>query len=425
VPALWAVSELRPGPRPAYEHTILAAVDRTEAALGPRLDRAIAEGRRGSPGAGWSVATKRLATARLEVVDAAETGGPSPVMGPWFGSVGSAAEPGPRLWVTHLESVATCPWRAFVGRRLGVRPLPDPHLGLPDLDQRLLGTVVHEVLESIVTGGVTGGKTGYAEALEREPVMVPWPTEEELESLLVAAAARVVFDEGLSGFGLARLLAAQARPVLAVARMVEWGPSGRLVSVLAAEVEGEIRSGASGRTIAFRADRLDDGGIATDYKTGKPRSTAKRPSTREAHLLTAVSTGRVLQAVAYALAAPAGAGTGRYLYLRPDIGDAPPESRLVEVSGRDPEVIAAFDSAVKAIDGSLTAGSAFPRVEEANRKNSEHCGFCEVSEACRRDDSRFTQTLVELMEAEDGPADEVLTAARGLWWLGVERKADG
>jgi hypothetical protein len=327
--------------------------------------------------------------------------------------------------VTHLESVATCPWRAFVGRRLGVRPLPDPHLGLPDLDQRLLGTVVHEVLENIVTGGVTGEKPAYAEALEREPVMVPWPAEKDLESLLVAAAARVVFDEGLSGFGLARLLAAQARPVLEVARTVEWGLSGRLVAVLAAEVEGEIRSGASGRTIAFRADRLDDGGIATDYKTGKPRSKAKRPATREAHLLTAVSTGRVLQAVAYALAAPAGDGTGRYLYLRPDIGDAPPESRLVEASGRDPELIAAFDTAVKAIDASLTAGSAFPRVEEPNGKTSGHCSFCEVSEARRRDDSRFTQTLVELMEAVDGPVDEVLTAARGLWWLGVERKADG
>jgi len=424
VPALWAVDEPRPGPRPAYEHAVLTAVGGAEIALEPRLDRAIVEGRRASPRAGRSVRSDRLAVARLEVVDAAEAGGGAPAMGPWSGAVGSAAEPGPRLWVTHLESVATCPFRAFVGRRLGVRPLPDPHIGLPDLDQRLLGQVVHEVLESIVTGGVTGMKLTYAEALDHQPVVVPWPAKEDFEAVLEAAAARVVFDEGLSGFGLARLLTAQARPVLEIARAVEWGDSGRLEGVLAAEVEGEIRSRVAGRTIAFRADRLDDGGTATDYKTGKPRSTAKRPSTREAHLLTAVSTGRVLQAVAYALAAPAGDGTGRYLYLRPDIGDAPPESRLVEASGRDPELTAAFDTAVQAIGASLTVGAVFPRVEEPNGKKSEHCGFCEVSEACRRDDSRFTRTLVDLMEADDGSADEVLTASRGLWWLGVDRTAD-
>jgi len=425
VPALWASNEPRPGPRPAYEHTVLTAVDRAQVALGTRLEQAIVEGRRGSPHTEWSVPTDRLATARLEVVDAAESGGSAPVMGPWFGSVGSAADPGPRLWVTHLESVATCPWRAYVGRRLGVRPLPDPHLGLPDLDHRLLGTVVHEVLENIVTGGETGKKTPYVEALEREPMAVPWPAKRKIEALLEAAAARVVFDEGLSGFGLARLLAAQARPVLEVARMVEWGDGGKREGVLAAEVEGEIRSGALRRTIAFRADRLDTGGSATDYKTGKPRSTAKQQTTRARHLLADVSTGRVLQAVAYALAAPAGDGTGRYLYLRPDIGAAPLESRLVEASGRDPELTGAFDTAVDAIDASLTAGAVFPRVEEPDGKTSGHCSFCEVSEACRRDDSRFSQTLVSLMGAQDEVADDVLNAARGLWWLGVDRTADG
>jgi len=424
VPALWTADELRPGPRPAYEHTVVTAMDRGGETLEPRLGRAMVEGRRASPRARWSIAADRLAKARLEVVDAAEAGGTHPVMGPWFGGVGTAAEPGPRLWVTHLESVATCPWRAFVGRRLGVRPLPDPHHGLPDLDHRLLGQVVHEVLESIVTGGVTGRKTPYAEALEREPGVVPWPAKNELEALIEAAAARVVFDEGLSGFGLARLLTAQARPVLEIARVVEWGDSGRLEGVLAAEVEGEIRSRASGRRIAFRADRLDEGGIATDYKTGKPRSTAKQSSTRARHLVTDVSTGRVLQAVAYALAAPAGGGTGRYLFLRPEIGDAPPESRFVEASGQDEELTAAFSTAVEAIERSLTAGSVFPRVEEPNGRTSEHCSFCEVSEACRRDDSRFTRTLVDLMDAEDGEADDVVTAARALWWLGVDRQAD-
>ncbi len=270
MPALWAVDEPRPGPRPAYEHTVLTAMDRAEVGLESRLDRAIVEGRRASPRAGWSVATDRLATARLEVVDAAETVGAAPAMGPWFGGVGSAAEPGARLWVTHLESVATCPWRAFVGRRLGVRPLPDPHLGLPDLDQRLLGQVVHEVLESIVTGGVTGKKLAYAEALEREPMVVPWPAKKDLEAVLEAAAARVVFDEGLSGFGLARLLAAQARPVLEVARTVEWGDVGQARRRSRGRGRGRdpIRGVGADHRLPRRSSRRRRGS-ATDYKTGK------------------------------------------------------------------------------------------------------------------------------------------------------------
>ena len=205
--------------------------------------------------------------------------------------------------------------------------------------------------------------------------------------------------------------------------IMTYTPGEQEKTLLAAEVEGGFLSETTGRTITFRADRLDRGPMATDYKTGKPMSGAQRPDTRKKHLLAKVKTGRLLQAVAYALATSSHEGSGRYVYLRPDIGAAPSESRIVEASADDSALTGAFNEAVEAIDACLTAGLVFPRVEEPNRKKAAHCATCQVAEACRRDDSVFRRRLVELMETEDESADEPLVAARRLWWLGVERKA--
>ena len=422
VPSLWALERARVGPRPAYEHAVLTAVAGCDGVLKDRLVLAVSEGREAVAASSESVPADRQAMARLDVLDAAEPGQGSPQVGPWFGFVASAAEPGDRLWVTHLEKVATCPWRAFLGRRLGVRPLPDPHLDLPDPDHRLVGEVVHGVLEYIVTGATDGISLSFEEALNRQPSIIRWPSKKRLERIIDEMARQVVFDEGLSSFGLAPLLAARVRPVLDVVKEVEWSASGELPGVLAAEVEGEIRSQASGRTIAFRADRLDSGPRTTDYKTGKPLSGAKLPKTREKHFLKKVETGRMLQAVAYALASPLHAGVGRYVYLRPEIGDTPPEARIVEVSGLDESFTESFDNAVKAIEASLENGAAFPRVDEPKGKKAEHCGYCGVSEACRRDDSDFRRRLVELMESDEEAEPGAVAAARELWWLGIHEE---
>ncbi|MCU0303456.1 MAG: PD-(D/E)XK nuclease family protein [Thermoanaerobaculales bacterium] len=407
------------GPRPSYEHAVLAAAGgaRPSANL---LTLAVEEGRAGIGALSGAVPAARLALARLEVVGRLEPAPGASPLGPWSGFVGSATSPGERVWVTHLERVATCPWQAFVGRRLGVRPLPDPHLGLPDPDHRLVGNVVHEVLERIVAGP-RGERSTLDEALPRPPRTVPWPPDRDLDELVIEAARRVVFDEGLGGFGLVPLLAARARPVLEVAREVEWGGGGALEGVLAAEIVGELAGEVGRRVIGFRADRLDAGPRATDYKTGGPLSGAKKPETRARHLLAAVATGRALQAAAYALATPG--GIGRYLYLRPEIGDAPVEARVLEATGDDPELGAAFDAAVRTVDAALVAGAAFPRVAEPKGKKAGHCEHCEVAEACRVDDSSFTRRLVELMEGIGGDGAPGLEEARELWWLGVEREA--
>lgn len=419
-PPLWSE---RPdtGPRPAYEHAVIAATrGTTDGAL---LTSAITEGRAGAATFEPSISPDRLAAARLDVVHALreiedERGTIS--VAPWFGFVGDATTPGDRLWVTHLEAVAECPWRAFVERRLGVRPLPDPHLGLPEPDNRLVGSVVHAVLERIVDPAAHP-RQSLTEALGRTPRTVRWPTERELDELLADAAERVAYDEGLGGFGLARLLAARARPLLAVARDVEWAGGTAIEGVLAAEITGEVADRPGGRVIGFRADRLDVGPCATDYKSGKPLSCAKNAETRERHLLAKVRAGHLLQAAAYALAAPG--GVGRYLYLRPDIGDAPDDARDHRASGDDPEIAAAFDRAVAVIIAALEAGAAFPMIDEPKGKSADPCAYCQIEEACRRGDTAVRQRLNELMTDDRIDETSEIAAARDLWWLGVDREA--
>ena len=389
-----------------------------------RFALALAEGRNDSMTETATVSARRLASSRLAVIRAAEPDEGSPPVGPWSGFVGSATTPGNRLWVTSLEGVATCPWQSFLHRRLGVRPLPDPHLGLPDPDHRLVGAVVHEVLERIVIEVTKAARLGYDEALERTPVSVPWPSTSRVDDVLNEAARRVVFDEGLSGFGLARLLVAGAGPVLAVAADIEWNGATMLEGVLAPEITGGVAIPRSGRTIAFRADRLDRGPAATDYKTGRPLSNGKKPETRFDHLFKKVSRGRVLQAVAYALAGPSDVGVGRYVYLKPDIGDAPPESRVIEAAAGNEDLSGAFFDSVEAIESALEMGAAFPRVREADGKKADHCRFCSVAEGCRRDDSEFRRRLVQLLEDDEPSDDAAINAARRLWWLGVDREAD-
>jgi hypothetical protein len=416
---LWAAGDEAVGPRPAYEHAVLATTEAQR--VNPHLlALAVEEGREDAGVASSLVPADRLSAARADVVDLLEGNNGEAPVGPWFGFVGAATTPGERVWITHLERVAACPWRAFVERRLGVRPLPDPQLGLPDPDHRLTGSVVHEVLERIVAGPGREDLT-LGEAIQRRPRTVPWPADDDLEGLLTAAAAKVAYDEGLGGFGLASLLAARARPILAVAREVEWAGGCTIDGVLASEIEGGLVVAAIGRAIGFRADRLDVGPRATDYKSGRPLSDTKKASTRKKHLLAKVTAGHVLQAAAYALAAPG--GVGRYLYLKPDIKDAPVEARMLEARGDDPDLAAAFFEAVRVIDAALVAGAAFPMVDEPKGKNADPCRYCEVEEACRRGDSAYRKGLNELMEGIGGDGTAALTAARELWWLGAERKA--
>ncbi|MCW8985709.1 MAG: PD-(D/E)XK nuclease family protein, partial [Thermoanaerobaculales bacterium] len=424
VPQLWPVEDSAPRPRPAYELAVLAA---------PRVDRngfqsllgsALAEDLVGENEETTVVASDELAAARADVLAAVEVSPATDDPGPWFGFAGAADRQidGP-MWVTRLEATGTCPWRAFVHQRLGIFPLPDPHLGLPGIDATLVGQVVHGVLERIVLDAIEDPPGDLGSVIAGPPAEVSWPPPARFDELLQREAERVARREGLATIGMAPLLEARARQFLATARAIEWGPDGTLSGVLAPEVEGTIAVRGVERSLAFRADRVDvgaDGPELVDYKAAKPLSTVKTDDIRESHLLDLIARGRLLQAATYAGAAGAFNGVGRYLYLKPD-DRWTDEMRSVIVRGDDEEVVARFEEAVRTIAEGRARGIVFPRLEEADGKNAEHCRFCRVAEACRRDDSGFRRRLVDWMQAEVETEERDAGAARALWWLGVDR----
>jgi hypothetical protein len=409
-------------PRPAFEHAALAAEHGPREVLAPLLAMARIEGRDraalpAEDASGWALA-------RIEILDAIDPTVPVGGPGPWSGLVGEGSRPGTRLpSVTRVEGLAECPFQALLVRRLGMAPMPDPRSGLPDTRGALVGSVVHAVLERIVADRLGRRRGRLDELADAEPVTVAWPDDGRLEAIVAEAAASLARRHGLVALGMAPLLAAQARPFLAVARAVEWGAGGEVAGILGAEVAGELKVAGLPQPLAFRADRVERGetGLSmVDYKTSAPPSEAQRESTRRRHLLRLVARGDALQGVAYALAVPGQPGEGRYLHLRPELGDAPEEARQVRIVSGDAELATAFARAVAAVAEAWRAGAMFARVEEPDRKDGRGCEFCSVKEACLRDDSGFRRRLVAWLAADDPAATPIEEAARRLWRLGFD-----
>jgi RecB family exonuclease len=410
-------------PRPAFEHAILAAEHGRRDRLAPILAAAGGEGRR----RGGLAPAEMLewAEARVGVIERIDPEGAVSGPGPWAGLVGERARPGVRLpSITGVEDLVRCPLRALLVRRLGVSPMPDPRLGLPDTRGALVGSLVHAVLERVVEDAVGRGGLRLEETGSLPAVAVPWPDRARLEALLVSASEALAASHGLDALGIAPLLAAQARPYLEVARRVEGGDTGVIEAVVAAEVTGELHLEGPKPPIRFRADRLDRSGgnvSMVDYKTGGPPSTAKRQDTRHRHLLQSVAKGDLLQAVAYALAGGGDRAEGRYLYLKPELGDAPEEARDVRVAADDGPIAEAFDDALSTAVEAWLTGAMFARMEEPDGDEGRSCGFCNVAEVCLRDDSAVRRRLVAWLVMDDDSATPMERAARRLWRLGFDR----
>ena len=426
-PVVWSTCRSDFGPRPAYEHAVLAAAGGRREDLPPILAVALAEGVSFDEEASSAL---ELAQVRVAILDEVDPKLPASGPNPWFGFVGGACRVERNgLSVTRVEAVAECPWSSFVTRRLGVAPMPDPHLGLPDPKGLLVGNVVHRVLERIVREGLRDTSAATIEELTgRDPEPIRWPDSPTFESILLEAARQVAAEAGMAQRGMPVLLAARSRPYLEVARRTEWGDAGVLTTVLAAEVSGIAEIPGVDEAIRFRADRVDrgpEGLICVDYKTGKPFSTAKQEATRRKHLMKKVAMGRMLQAAAYAGASGVGPTSGRYLWLKPDINETPEAARSAVITSDDRTSAEFLALAVNAVVRASDEGAMFPRVEEVGSdKLPDHCRYCAVVEVCRRDDSGFRRRLVDWMEAGDDGARPVDSAARTLWHLGVPLEAE-
>jgi hypothetical protein len=438
-----------PGPstlRPADEHAVIAALHAPRSTFGAVLATALEEARTellgvGEPGASGSSALRPadLAAVRVAVLDELDPDLRTPEgravrarLGPYFGFVGhfvTAADGGvdPRrmdLSVTHLETLAGCPWQLFLGRLLQLEPTPDPLAALPGADPLLLGNTVHRVLERIVQA---------ASATEHPPIPIPWPAVSDLDVLMLDVAAQTLAAEGILLPGLARALAERARPYVEAAGAADWTDG--VLPVLRAESKEEVEvfdAAGRSRPLRFRADRVDRGSFEgslrfTDYKTGRPLSTATKPDVRRRHFLNRVRGGTFLQAVAYLLAARDEPALGRYLYLRPDL--PPAAERELAVASGDGDFTAAFDRAVHAVLAAWDQGSFFPRVvDTAGRNEPVRCEYCSVAEACLRGDSgarnrlfQWTETA-RTEESSLAPHEQSLLA---VWRLPAKEKEAG
>lgn len=439
---LWALPAAGPlsGPRTAEEHAVMAGLHAPRRWFGRVLPLAVEEGRReladlvaaqqpACP-AIFDLPPARLAAARLAVLEemdpdlrTAEGRTARSLLGPYFGFIGrlpgGAGEPRLReLYVTQLENLAACPWQLFLMRLLRVEPTPDPLGALPGVDALLLGNVVHATLERIARPPERPEPGARLRAVS--PAAIAWPDEEDLAATLLEEATRLLADEGIRLPGLAQALADRARPMLEVARDVDWGDAGE-VAVLATEHEGDLDVGeAPGRLrrVLYKADRVDVGAgglmVWTDYKTGRPISEARTAETRRRHFLERVRSGSNLQAVAYLLGSE-GESMGRYLFLRPRLDE---DAREVAVTTGDQEFIAAFAAASEAVLVAWEEGSFFPRlVKPDGREEPIRCSYCAVAEACLRGDSGARKRLSQwtLATGEPGAGEEALLRVWRLW----------
>jgi hypothetical protein len=434
VPPLWSLPKAGPlpGPRTAGEHAIMAGLYAPRRWWGRVMRLALKEARAEIAAPAFDLSPERLATARLAVLEemdpdlrTSEGRAARHRLGPYFGFVGKLAggeegEPRQRsLYVTQLENLAACPWQLFLVRLLRIEPTPDPLGALPSVDPVLLGNTVHGVLERIARPPGRERPRGGVRHLD--PIAIVWPDGREVEQWLYEESVRLLEEEGVFLPGLARALAERARPMLETARDMDW--TAGAVPVLATEVEGELDVGDTPgplRHVLFQADRVDKAGglvIWTDYKTGRPIATARRPEYRRRQFLERVRRGTNLQAVAYLLGSE-GESKGRYLYLRPGLDDG---ERELAVTNADEDFIQAFAAASEAVLAAWESGSFFPRVVELDgRKEPPRCGFCSVAEACLRNDSGARQRLHEWT----GQGIEALGPEEGalvrVWRLGAK-----
>ncbi len=383
--------------------------ERPDGSIRPPLEHATALGLAGVR-RGLAVAAEVLGDRRADhlqpLLDELDPPRARADLGPFLGVTGTGppAEP----WVTRLEAFSACPWRQFLERELGLAPPAEAMLAGTSLRGVLAGAVVHRVLERIVreAGAPSGPETELAQLAERQPVDVCWPAPEGVAALAEEEARGVAAEEGVPALG--RALAQLAVPYLERAAELDW-PTGRRL-VLGAEIRGACSlapRGAREISVSFRADRVDpgEGGalILTDYKAGKNDGPA---------LPTALLRGQRLQAAAYACAAGEG-GRGRYLFL--DRASKCPEASLGWAETG--ELAGVIDLLLSA----WREGILIPRWETPSGGEGPACRFCQVREACFRDDSTFRARMARAMETlEAGAPDGPIV---GLWRLPARKPA--
>jgi len=276
------------------------------------------------------------------------------------------------LSATRLEKWVDCPFAFFAEYVLGVRPIEEPS-ERTDLSPLIRGSIVHRVLDRLVTDGLVNGslpghgdpwtapqraeaagllteECDHAEARGEAAHPRFWPTirarlAADLDDFLVLDSAfRARFD---------------SRPVAAERRF--GGPDALIVTL------------ADGRTVRFRGsiDRVDltadDHLVVVDAKTGRPDRYKDIP-------VDYFPGGSFLQLPIYALAAATeGRPTRHATYAF--LGEVADNARHLGYEVDD-EVVAAFQRVLSSIVRGIESG-AFPNhPPESDRPEAHRCPHC-------------------------------------------------
>jgi len=411
--------------RPAAERALEAALDFGAAGLAAGLPAALCEAQGGGDAA--EPAYREAAIARLRVAAELDRSFGSDDLGPYLGRVGPLRrDDDPRRrrpYITQLEGLGRCPWQALLEKHLGIERVRDPLAGLPDFEAKVIGIAVHASLEAVFRAYLTDSHASL-EALEpSQAVAVDWPDPTALRDIVQRETRRALAVAGLRFASFDAIVAERVLPRVQAARRLGWPDPG---SVLGREVSGKVaveRSGGGTAEVEFRADRVDlgaDGFVLSDYKTGRPISKGKKPSTRREHWLEKVRQGRHLQAVAYARARGEPGDAGRFLFLSADDLETEKgrERATFDVRGDDAEMRAAFDGAVDRLLWLAETGAYVPHLVSAKAgEEPSACKYCDVAEACLRGDSGASGRLGRWLEAplEAGsPGESLRLALRAL-----------
>lgn len=367
-----------------------AGLERRRAAWAAALPAALAELRGGAAVTAEERELARFRAALLEEVDV-DPHTPSGQrrwdrLGPFFGRVGALPEE--RLYVTRVEQVIACAWLDFLTRRLGLEPLPDPSVALPEpLDPVRVGVATHRVLEELFAAALReqGPPPDDWTAPDLLPAELPFPDRERARRHAVEVARALLAEEGLARWGFEGLFAEALLERIEVAR-ADYGAARRVVGV---ELDGEADLGRHGAPLRlrFRADRVDreaDRLVLTDYKTGRPKAIADLA--REGKLARAIAAGRTLQPAAYVAALGGRPATGRLLALGPAEDDG--IARVAALDERAAAALSALARATAVAAAARAAGRLLPRlVDPTGEQRGPACGNCELVEACIQEDS--------------------------------------
>ncbi|MGQ0384469.1 MAG: PD-(D/E)XK nuclease family protein [Gammaproteobacteria bacterium] len=271
--------------------------------------------------------------------------------------------------VLGLQSA--CPFRAFAELRLGAAPLEEPAAGF---DRRLRGIVLHRALQDLWK------RLGAREALTAL-------AEPARQALIDAAVDAAIGASRPAGVGQPTLALERDWQRQAVARLLELDASRAPFTVVETERALELEIG--GIQLQLRVDRTDrvgDGFVVIDYKTGKAGSGAWRGARMDAPQLPlyAVLHPDRPTGIAFALV---GAARARYLGVGQDAGAMPGMKAAEKFALTEEEETGfrwpAITARWRAWLGRLAEDFAAGRTEVDPKLAADTCRHCHLAALCR------------------------------------------